>query len=67
LIDQVQKWILHLGDLKLEDLVEGMKERVPTEEEEDPRKAPHEPLRPPVIRGEDWRGLPLAIVTLGDR
>jgi hypothetical protein len=47
--------------------VEGMKERVPTEEEEDPRKAPHEPLRPPVIRGEDWRGLPLAIVTLGDR
>jgi hypothetical protein len=34
----------HLGSLKLEELMEGMKERVPTEKE-DTREAPHEPLR----------------------
>jgi hypothetical protein len=34
----------HLGGLKTNELMEGLKERVPTEEE-DPREAPHEPLR----------------------
>jgi hypothetical protein len=34
----------------LDELAEGMKERVPTEEE-DPREAPHEPLKPSVARG----------------
>jgi hypothetical protein len=34
----------HLGSLKLEELMEGMKEKFPTEEE-DTREAPHEPLR----------------------
>jgi hypothetical protein len=33
----------HLGSLKLEELMERMKERVPTEK--DTREAPHEPLR----------------------
>jgi hypothetical protein len=32
--------------MELEELAEGMKERVSTKEE-DPREAPHEPLRPP--------------------
>jgi hypothetical protein len=33
--------------LETDELTEGMKERVHTEEE-DPTEAPHEPLRPPV-------------------
>jgi hypothetical protein len=39
--------IFHLGGLKTNELAEGMKERVPMEEE-DPREAPYEPLKPPV-------------------
>jgi hypothetical protein len=37
------KMDFHLGSLKLEELMERMKERVPTEK--DTREAPHEPLR----------------------
>jgi hypothetical protein len=42
----------HLGDLETDELAEGLKERVPTEEE-DHREAPHEPLRPPVAGVEE--------------
>jgi hypothetical protein len=45
--DRVKKLIFHLGGLEIDELQEGMKERVPTKEE-DPREAPHEPLRLPV-------------------
>jgi hypothetical protein len=41
--------IFHLRGLETDELAEGMKERVPTEE--DPREAPYEPLKPPVTRG----------------
>jgi hypothetical protein len=37
--------------LETDELAEGTKERVPAEEE-DPREAPHEPLRLPVAGGE---------------
>jgi hypothetical protein len=39
--------------LETDELAEGTKERVPAEEE-DPREAPHEPLRLPVAGGESW-------------
>jgi hypothetical protein len=42
--DRVEKRILHLGDLKLKELTEGMKEKVPTEED-DLREAPVKSLR----------------------
>jgi hypothetical protein len=45
--DWVKKINFQLGGLETDELVEGMKERVPTEEE-DPREAPHEPLKPTV-------------------
>jgi hypothetical protein len=47
--------IFHLKGLKLEEHAEKMKERVPTEEE-DPRKAPHDPLRSSVTGGEVLEG-----------
>jgi hypothetical protein len=50
--DQVEKPISHLGGLETEGLVGEARERV-SMEEEDPREAPHEPLRPPVTRDED--------------
>jgi hypothetical protein len=37
--------------LETDELAEGLKERVPTEE--DPREPPHEPLRPPVAGVEE--------------
>jgi hypothetical protein len=43
------KMSFHFGGLKTDKLMEGLKERVPTEEE-DPREAPHKPLRSPVAR-----------------
>jgi hypothetical protein len=46
------KMSFHLGDLETDELAEGLKERVPTEEE-DHREAPHEPLRPPVAGVEE--------------
>jgi hypothetical protein len=46
--DRAEKPMFHLGGLETDELTEGMKERVPTEEE-NPREAPYEPLRPPVI------------------
>jgi hypothetical protein len=42
----------HLGDLEMDELAEGLKERVPMEEE-DPREAPHEVLGSPVARVEE--------------
>ena len=42
----------HLGDLEMDELAEGLKERVPMEE--DPREAPHEPLKPPVAGGRSF-------------
>jgi hypothetical protein len=45
--DWVEKQFFHLEGLELEEHTEKMKERVPTEEE-DPREAPHETLRPPI-------------------
>jgi hypothetical protein len=52
------KTIFHLGGLETDELAEGMKESVPTDEE-DPREAPYEPLKPPVARGRSWeRGAP---------
>jgi hypothetical protein len=53
--DRVEKQNFHLEGLELEEHMENMKERVPTEEE-NPREAPHEPLRLPVAGGEAWRG-----------
>jgi hypothetical protein len=50
--DRVKKLIFHLGGLETDELQEGMKERVPTKEE-DPREAPHEPLRLPVTGVEE--------------
>jgi hypothetical protein len=41
--DWVKKINFQLGGLETDELVEGKKERVPTEE--DPREAPHEPLK----------------------
>jgi hypothetical protein len=52
--DRVEKLISHLGGLETEGLPKEARERVPTEEE-DPKKAPHEPLRPPVTRDEVGR------------
>jgi hypothetical protein len=43
------KMSFHHGGLKTDKLMEGLKERVPTEEE-DHREAPHKPLRSPVAR-----------------
>jgi hypothetical protein len=43
----------HLGGLETNELAEGMKKRVPTEEE-GPREAPHEPLNPPVAGGRSF-------------
>jgi hypothetical protein len=42
----------HLGGLEVEMLAKEVRERVPTEVEE-PREAPHEPLRSPVTGDED--------------
>jgi hypothetical protein len=50
--DRIEKPIIHLGGLETDVLIEGMKERVPTKEE-NPRETPHEPLRPPVTRVEE--------------
>jgi hypothetical protein len=50
--DQVKKMNFHLGELETDKLTEGMNDRVPTEEE-DPREAPHEPLKPPVMGVEE--------------
>jgi hypothetical protein len=43
-----RKMIFHLGGLETNEFVEGMKERVPTEE------APYEPLKLQVARGRSW-------------
>jgi hypothetical protein len=43
----------HLGGLEIDELTEGLKERVTTEE--DPRESPHEPLRAPVVGVEEER------------
>jgi hypothetical protein len=52
-----QKMIFYLRGLETDELAEGMKERVPMEE--DPREAPYEPLKPPVAGGRSWeRGAP---------
>jgi hypothetical protein len=53
--DRVEKQNFHLEGFELEEHTEKMKERVPTEEE-NPREAPHEPLRPLVAGGEACRG-----------
>jgi hypothetical protein len=52
--------------MELEELTEGMKERVPTEDE-DPREAPHEPLRPSVLEKRFWRGRAAGRRCLGER
>jgi hypothetical protein len=49
--DRVKKLISHLGGLETKGLAEEARERVTTKE--DPRKTPHEPLRPLVSRDED--------------
>jgi hypothetical protein len=49
--DRVEKTISHIGGLETEGLAEEARERIPTKE--NPRKAPHEPLRPPVARYKD--------------
>jgi hypothetical protein len=45
----LKKTSFHLGRLETDELIEGLKERVPTEVE-DPREAPNMPLRPLVTR-----------------
>jgi hypothetical protein len=45
--------IFHLGGLETDTLTEGMKMSV-SMEEVDPRKAPHEPLKPPVAGGRSF-------------
>jgi hypothetical protein len=45
--------IFHLGGLETDKLAEGTKKGVPTELE-DPREAPHEPLKPLVTKGRNF-------------
>jgi hypothetical protein len=51
--------------VELEELIDGMKERGPTEE--DPREAPHEPLRPPTLEKRFWKGRASDHRCLGER
>jgi hypothetical protein len=64
--DRVEKLIFHLRGLETDELVEGMKERVSTEEE-DPREAPHEPLRPPVAGVKERSPKIIDRLRLGER
>jgi hypothetical protein len=64
--DQVKKMIFHLGGLETIELVEGMKERVPTEEE-DPRESPHEPMRMLVARVKERSPKIIGQLRLGER
>jgi hypothetical protein len=61
-----EKLIFHLGGLETDELTEGMKERVPTEEE-DPREAPHKPLDPLVAEVEERSPKIAGRLRLGER
>jgi hypothetical protein len=50
--DRIEKPISHLGGLETERLAKEARERVPMEEE-DPREALDEPLRPLIAGDED--------------
>jgi hypothetical protein len=52
--------------LETDEFVEGMKERDPMEEE-DPREAPHEPLKPLVTRVEERSPKIMGRLRLGER
>jgi hypothetical protein len=64
--DRVKKPIFHLGGLETDELAEGMKERAPMEEE-DPREAPHEPLRSSVAGVEERTPKITGQLRLGER
>jgi hypothetical protein len=64
--DQVEKPIFRLGGLETDELAEGMKERAPMEEE-DPREAPHEPLRSSVTGVEERTPKIIGQLRLGER
>jgi hypothetical protein len=64
--DRAEKLMFHLGGLETDELTKGMKERVPTEEE-NPREAPYEPLRLPVIRVKERSPKIIGRLRLGER
>jgi hypothetical protein len=64
--DWVENPIFHLGGLETDELAEGMKDRVPTEEE-DPTEALHEPLRPPITGVEERSPKITGRLRLGER
>jgi hypothetical protein len=45
--------------------MEGMKERIPTEE--GPREAPYEPLKSPVTKGRRWKDFATGQTLFGER
>jgi hypothetical protein len=58
--------IFHLGGFETDELMEGMKERVPMEEE-DPREAPHKPLKLSIAGIEERSPRIIDRLRLGER